>query len=108
MSGHTNNPNGRPKGALNKRTDRAIELVSKSGLDPLEFDLVVLNWDLKKLNISEEEAKEIDVRTQIEMRQKASDSIKPHCYPKLKATEISFDDETKKGLVLAYANPKQS
>ena len=104
--GQTNNPNGRPKGSLNKRTEKAIELVSQSKLDPVEFDIAVLNWDLKSLNISEEEGKEIDIRTQIEMRQKASDSLKPICYPKLKATEIKLDEETKKGLTLAYANPK--
>lgn len=104
--GHTNNPNGRPKGSLNKRTEKAIELVSKSKLDPLEFDIAVLNWDLDALNISEEQAKEIDVRTQLELRQKASDSIKPVCYPKLKATELKLDEETRRSLTLKYKRPE--
>ena len=106
--GQTNNPNGRPKNALNKRTEVAIELISKSKMSPLELDLAVMNWDLEKLNISDEQAKEIDTRTQIELRLKASDSVKPYGFPKLKATEITIDEETKKALTLAYANPKQS
>lgn len=97
---------GRPKGSLNKRTERAIELISKSRLDPLEFDLAILNWDMKAIGLSEEEGKEIDVRTQIEMRQAASDSVKPYAYPKLKATEIKLDEDTQKGLKLAYADPR--
>lgn len=101
--GHTNNPNGRPKGSLNKRTERAIELIEKSKMDPLEFDLAILNWDMKAIGLSEEEGKEIDIRTQIEMRQRSSDSIKPFVYPKLKATEIKVDtDNTVQVVQLAY------
>lgn len=103
--GHTNNPNGRPKGALNKRTEKVVELIEQSKLDPIEFDVAVLNWDLEKLNLTEAQIADIDTRTQLEMRQHASDSLKPYAYPKLRAVEISLDEESSRGLTLAYANP---
>ena len=49
--------------------------------------------------------KEIDTRTQLEMRQAASDSIKPYCYPKLKSAEISIEEDSagEKVIQLRYA-----
>lgn len=102
-----NKTGGREKGKLNKRSEIAIELIEQSKLGPLDYDLAILNWDLEKLGITEAQAADIDTRTQLELRQKASDSLKPHAYPKLKAMEISIDEESKKGLALAYPNPKQ-
>lgn len=103
-----NKTGGRVKGKLNERTEKVVELIDQSKLSPIDFDLAVLNWDLEKLGLTEEQIKEIDIRTQLEMRQRASDSLKPHGYPKLKAVEVSIDEESRKGLTLAYANPKQS
>lgn len=100
--GTTNNPNGRPKGSLNKRTELVIEIIEQSRLSPIDFDLAVLNWDLGILGLSEEQIKEIDTRTQLELRQKASDALKPHAYPKLKATEISIDKDSGNIIQLNY------
>lgn len=104
--GETNNNAGRPKGSLNKRTELVIELIEQSELSPIDFDLALLNWDLEALGLNQAQIEEIDTRTQLELRQKASDSLKPHAYPKLKATEIKLDEETKKGFKLAYADPR--
>jgi len=104
---HGNKTGGRDKGARNSRTEKVIELIEQSELSPIEFDLAVLNWDLEKLGISKAQEEGIDTRTQLEMRQNASKNLKPYAYPTLKSTEIKMDDDSRKALTLAYANPKQ-
>jgi hypothetical protein len=99
---------GRPRGSLNRRTELAIELVSKSKKDPLETLCHIINWELEEIGFTEEEIKSFDPRTRLELIKDAAKEVMPYVYSKLKTTEIKIDEETKKGLTLAYANPKHT
>lgn len=69
----SNNPNGRPKGALNKRTQQMIDAVIAKGQTPLEYMVSVMH------NTENDEAFRLD----------AAKAVAPYIHPKLSSTEIS-------------------
>lgn len=49
MKGHTNNPNGRPKGIADKRTLRVAELAEECGVDPAKYLILRVKGDRREL-----------------------------------------------------------
>lgn len=78
-----------------KRSEESAGIINKRGMDPREFMAIVLNWDLAEIGLTEEQIKEIDVRTQIEIRCNMARELAPYVAPRLKAIEHSIDPQDK-------------
>jgi hypothetical protein len=114
VPGHTNNPNGREKGSVNKNRQALFDKARELGVDPFSILLLFAKGDFEALGYKEYQYKTFGENTveeltiSPELRQKSAKDACEYLYPKLKSVEHSVDDETKKGLTLAYPNPKQS
>lgn len=107
---------GRKKGTRNKRTEMAAQLFEDIGFEPI---LVLAELYNESLAIFHEikEAKEQDGKklssydaVWLQIAQSVAKDLMPYRYPKLKALEITTEDENGKvrGLVLAYSDPKKA
>ena len=113
-----NKTGGRDKGTRNKETQWAINLAREQKMHPFEVLLKFANRDHVALGLPEYTYKVFgkgeDATTQEELtispelQEKAAKDACDFIMSKIKAVEISTDDETKKALTLAYANPKHS
>lgn len=81
-----------------KRSEESLGIVNDCGMDPRVFMAHVMNWKLTEIGLSEEEIKEIDVRTQLEIRASMAKELAPYVAPKLKAVEHSIETKTEKSL----------
>ena len=112
--GHTNNPNGRVKGSMNKNRQVLHEKAEELGVDPFVILLLFAKGDFAALGYDKYQFKQIGENTieeltiSPELRQKSAKDACEYLHSKLKSVEHSTDDETKKALTLAYANPKHS
>ena len=71
--GHTNNPHGRARGSINKRTRRILELMKENNYDPA-LELIL-------------EAK--DPTCPPEVRRENAKILMPFAYPKLASTDVN-------------------
>jgi hypothetical protein len=115
VPGHTNNPNGRAKGSTNKNRQVLFDKAKELGVDPFEILLLFAKGDYDSLGYDKYQSKAgpngevFEVLTiSPELRQKSARDACEYLFPKLKSVEFSTDEETKKSLTLAYANPKHS
>lgn len=118
IPGHTNNPNGRAVGSKNKNRQALFDKAEELGVDPFEVLLLFAKGDFASLGYEErqfktygsgEDSYTIDELTiSPELRAKCAEKACEYLHPKLKSVEHSVDDETKKGITLAYAHPKHS
>lgn len=114
VPGKTNNPNGRAVGSINKNRQALHDKAKELGVDPFEILLLFAKGDHERLGLKEYTYKTFGENTveeltiSPELRQKSAKDACEYLHAKLKSVEHSIDDETKKGLTLAYANPKQA
>jgi uncharacterized membrane-anchored protein len=112
--GHTNNPNGRPKGSVNRKTQELFDTCDRLGIDPFEGLLLFAKGDYEALGYEKMTMKGTgeyaswELTISPELRAKCLEKACEYLYAKKKSVAVEVDDETKKGLTLAYANPKQS
>ena len=114
--GKSGNPGGRPKGAKNKRTQKAMEISKTLDCDPFEVLINFAKGDWKALGYKSErfvtkktiektvEGKDEKVSVEIEvegelvispdMRLHAARDASPYLYPKLRTVEfVPYEDE---------------
>jgi hypothetical protein len=106
---------GRVKGTPNKDTVKLQDKAAELGVDPFEILLLFAKGDWKALGYEEFQERSspdgsmyrvltIEPDTRARYAAKACEFL----YPKRKALDVSIDDETKKGLTLAYSDPKKT
>lgn len=97
--GHTNNPNGRPKGALNKSTQEAKDIAERLGCKPFEVLCLFAMGDFEKLGYKEYTIKVIgenavdELTISPELRQKSARDACKYLHPELKSVEIGSSEE---------------
>jgi hypothetical protein len=98
QKGQTNNPNGRPKGVPNKRTQDLIEIAEKLECNPFEILLLFAKGDYEKLGYEKWHYKQIgenvveELSISPELRQKSAKDACEYLFPKRKAVEHTFKD----------------
>jgi hypothetical protein len=110
MSGHTNNPNGREKGSMNKNRQVLHDKARDLGVDTFEILLLFAKGDYAALGYEQHQIKTYGENTSYELtispelRAKCAEKAMEYLYPKLKSVEISTDDD-KGGLTIKLAYP---
>lgn len=110
--GQTNNPNGRPKGIPNRRTQELFEKAEELGVNPFEILLLFAKGDFNSLGYREYQHKQIgdsvieELTISPELRQRAAEKACEYLYPKRKAVELSTDDE-KGSVIFKLAYPEK-
>lgn len=93
--GHTNNPNGRPKGTPNKSTQEAKDIAERLGCKPFEVLCLFAMGDFAALGYKEYTIKVIgenavdELTISPELRQKSARDACKYLHPELKSVEIS-------------------
>lgn len=99
--GQTNNPNGRPKGALSKKTVEARAIANRLKCDPFEILLLFAKGDWKKLgypaatqtkSYGEKLIEEPTISP--DLRAASAGKAIEYIYPKRKSVEQTLDPET--------------
>lgn len=86
----SNNPAGRPKGSLNKRTLDAVAIALELECDPFEVLIHFAKGDVEALGYKKSiDGKEVQIGP--ELRLQAAKEAASYIYPKRKAVEHSFD-----------------
>lgn len=99
QKGKTNNPNGRPKGVPNKRTQDLIELAEKHECNPFEILLLFAKGDYEALGYKQYQYKQYgenvveEMTIPPELRQKSAKDACEYLFPKRKAIEHSLNAE---------------
>jgi hypothetical protein len=101
--GHTNNPNGRPKGALNKASQEAKDIAERLGCKPFEVLCLFAMGDFAALGYSEYQTKVIgkgaesttidELTISPELRQKSARDACKYLHPELRSVEVGTSDE---------------
>lgn len=97
--GKTNNPNGRPKGSPNKKTEELQDLADRLGCNPFEVLLKFAMNDWKGLGYDTETRELMGPRGPVEImhvspetRMKAAAEAAQYLFPKRKAIEHTGKD----------------
>jgi hypothetical protein len=103
MKGHTNNPNGRPKGTPNKRTQQLAELAKAHDADPALFLIHVMKGNAKAFEQEEDEyddegeligTKMAAPSIKFETRMEAAKELMPYLYGKRKPIDSEGNDSS--------------
>lgn len=100
QKGKTNNPNGRPKGVPNKRTQDLIELAEKHECNPFEIlllfakgDFDALGYEKHQIRITKDGGTEMELTISPELRQRSAKDACEYLFPKRKAIEHTLNAE---------------
>lgn len=110
--GQTNNPNGRPKGSVNKKTQELMDKAAELGVNPFEILLLFAKGDYEALGYEKYQFKRFgenvveELTISPDLRAKCAEKACEYLYSKRKAIEIETDPE-KSGIVFNMAyNPQ--
>lgn len=95
--GQTNNPNGRPKGSMNKRTQQLFELAQEHDADPFMFLVNVMKGNKKEFPEVFEDPESGEERISypnldFETRMEAAKELMPYLYGKRRPVDKDGDD----------------
>lgn len=96
--GQTNNPNGRPKGSLNKKNQEIQDLAKELGCNPVKILMHIAMGDSKALatKYTDEDGDEHEIKPLIDLedRMDAAKDLMPYLYGKRKPIDSNGDDST--------------
>jgi hypothetical protein len=108
--GTTNNPNGRPRGSLNKKTQELFDKAEELGVNPFEVLLLFAKGDFAALGYDKYQFKQVgehaieELTISPETRLRAAEKACEYLYPKRRAVEFEGDKEGG-GIVFKLAYP---
>lgn len=92
--GQTNNPNGRPKGSLNKRNQEIYELAEELGFSPIKIKMLLAMKRFDELGYSPAEIEVITPQEKLEIQGKNANDLLPYMCGKRKPVDSEGNDNT--------------
>lgn len=95
--GQTNNPNGRPKGSPNRKTQELMDIAERLECNPFEVLLLFAKGDFESLGYEKityrtfGETTNTELTISPELRQKAAKDACEYLFPKRKSVEVTTD-----------------
>lgn len=110
--GQTNNPNGRPKGSVNKKTQELFDKASELGVDPFHILLLFAKGDHEALGYEKYQFKRFgenvveELTISPDLRAKCAEKACEYLYSKRRAIDVEVDND-KGGITFQMAyNPQ--